>query len=79
MSNIEKYANVFISVFDVDRGALNESFNFKDVEEWNSIMHITLVNELEAAFDVMFETEDILHFGGYKNGIEILKKYGVEF
>ena len=79
MSNREKYAQIFKNIFDVDESALNENFNFKDVESWDSLTHLTLISELEFAFDVMFETEDILHYGGYLNGIEILKKYGVEF
>ncbi len=79
MSNIEKYNNVFKDVFRVDENELNENYNFKDVDSWDSLIHLTLISELEAAFDVMFETEDILHFGGYLNGIEILKSYGISF
>lgn len=79
MSNKEQYAQIFKDIFGVDDGELNENFNFKDVEKWDSLTHLTLISELEAAFDVMFETDDILHFGGYLNGIEILKRYGVEF
>lgn len=79
MSNKEQYVQIFKDIFGVDDNDLNESFNFKDVEEWDSFTHLTLISELEAAFDVMFETEDILHYGGYMNGIEILKRYGVEF
>ena len=79
MSNTEKYRQVFVTVFGVDERALNEGFTFKDVEAWDSLSHLTLISELEDAFDVMFETDDILHFGGFLNGMEILKNYGVEF
>ena len=79
MSNKEKYADIFKQVFHVEESDLNEGFTFKEVESWDSLTHLTLIDELEASFDVMFETEDILHYGSYLNGIEILKKYGVEF
>lgn len=79
MSNKEKYQDIFMSIFNVDAEELNETFNFKDVAEWDSMTHLTLISELEDAFDVMFETEDILHFGGYNNGMKILTRYGVEF
>lgn len=79
MSNKEKYQDIFMSIFNVDAEALNETFNFKDIAEWDSMTHLTLISELEDAFDVMFETEDILHFGGYNNGMKILTRYGVEF
>lgn len=78
MDNKQKYIDVFKTIFEVSEDKLDNSFNFKDVEEWDSLRHMTLISELEDAFDVMFETEDILHFGGFMNGIEILKRYGVE-
>lgn len=77
--NTKKYNDIFISVFDIKESELDESFNFKDIKKWDSLAHMTLIGELEEAFDVLFETEDILHFGGYENGKEILKRYGVEF
>lgn len=79
MSNNEKYTQVFMDVFDAGKNELDENFNFKNIERWDSLTHLTLISELENAFDVMFETEDILHFGGFMNGMKILKKYGVEF
>lgn len=79
MSNKEKYTNVFMSIFGMEKDKLNEGFNFKDIDSWDSFTHLTLIGELEDAFDVMFESEDILHFGGYLNGMEILKKYGIDF
>ena len=79
MNNLEKYNQAFINTFEVGVEDLDEHFNFSDVEAWNSIAHLTLIAELEDAFDIIFDTEDILHFGGYLNGIEILKRYGVDF
>ena len=58
---------------------LNETFNFNDVATWDSLTHLTLISELEETFGVMFETEDILHFGGFENGMKILARYGVNF
>lgn len=79
MNNLETYNQVFKDVFFVSENELNESFTFKNIEAWDSMTHLTLISELESAFDVMFETDDILHFGGYMNGMEILKRYGVKF
>lgn len=79
MTAIEKYNNIFMDIFSVEASALNEHFTFKEVENWDSMSHLSLITELEDAFDVMFETEDIIHYGSYLNGLEILKKYGVSF
>lgn len=79
MSNLSTYKNVFQNVFGVDAESLNETFTFSSIEKWDSLTHLTLISELETAFNVMFETEDILQFGGFLNGIEILKRYGIDF
>ncbi len=79
MNNETKYQNVFMDVFGVDPEELTDAFTFSSVDAWDSYTHLTLISELEDAFDVMFESEDILHFGGYENGKAILARYGVEF
>lgn len=78
MSNLEKYNEVFCKVLNVQADLLNDSFTFKSVPQWDSVAHLTLISELEEAFDVFFDSEDILHYGSYENGKKILEKYGVE-
>lgn len=78
MNNFDKYKTIFIELFNVDESELNDGFTFEKIEKWDSLTHLTLIDELEVGFDVMFETEDILNFGGFSNGIEILRKYGVD-
>ncbi len=78
MTNLEKYAQIFCDVLSVPADALGESFTFRDVPQWDSVAHLTLISELEEAFDVMFDSEDILHYGSYENGKKILARYGVD-
>lgn len=79
MTNIKRYNKVFIEVFGCEESELTDEYTFANVEKWDSFAHLSLISELEDAFDVMFETDDILHFGGYENGKKILSRYGVEF
>lgn len=79
MDSLKKYNAVFCETFGVDESALNESFTFRGVEGWDSVVHLSLISELEDTFDILFDADDILHYGSYLNGIDILKKYGVEF
>lgn len=78
MNSLEKYNKVFTTVLGVPETALNDSFTFKDVPQWDSVAHLSLITELEDAFDVMFESEDILHYGSYENGKKILTKMGID-
>lgn len=79
MTKAETYRAVFEEIFKIEKGELNENFNFNNVEVWDSLTHLSLITALEDAFGVMFETDDILRFGGYMNGMKILEKYGVDF
>ena len=76
--NLNKYDECFIKVLDVKKEDLNEEFTFNNIDNWDSLAHLNLIGELEDAFGIMFETEDIIHFGGYDNGKIILGKYGVK-
>lgn len=78
MSNLEKYNKVFMEVLNARPEQLNESFTFRDVPQWDSVAHLSLISELEDVFDVMFDSEDILHYGSYENGKKILGRMGVE-
>lgn len=78
MTNKEKYDNVFIENLDVKEEQL-AVLKYQDVPQWDSVGHMGLISELEDAFDIQFETDDIVDFNSYQKGMEILAKYGVEF
>ena len=79
MNKKNLYIKVFKEIFEVEEEVLNEDFTFEKVSKWDSLTHLSLITALEDSFDVMFETNDILHFGGFLNGMKILEKYGVDF
>ncbi|WP_026653791.1 acyl carrier protein [Butyrivibrio proteoclasticus] len=76
MNNREKYNNAFIESLDVEESQL-AGLKYQDVPAWDSVGHMGLVSEIEDAFDIQFETDDIVDFNSYEKGIEILKKYSV--
>ena len=78
MTNKEKYNNVFVENLDVTEDQL-ANLKYQDVPTWDSVGHMGLVSELEDAFDIQFETDDIVDFNSYAKGMEILAKYDVEF
>ena len=50
---------------------------YQSVQQWDSIGHMGMVAALEEAFDIMMETDDIIDFGSYNKGVELLAKYNV--
>ena len=77
MSNIEKYRNPFVESLSINLKDLKEDLKYNDIPEWDSIGHMTLISNLEDAFEINIETDDIVDFSSYKKGLEILKKYKV--
>tara|TARA_B100000282_G_C31327858_1_gene307530 strand:+ start:57 stop:299 length:243 start_codon:yes stop_codon:yes gene_type:complete len=78
MSNIENYSKVFKSALNLDNSKFSEEIKYNEVDEWDSIGHMTLISALEEEYKITFETDDIIDFSSFKKGIEILKKYKVE-
>tara|TARA_B110000196_G_scaffold271917_1_gene247577 strand:+ start:300 stop:539 length:240 start_codon:yes stop_codon:yes gene_type:complete len=79
MTNIENYKQIFIESLSIDTKKFNEEIKYNEVEEWDSIGHMTLISGLEEGFNISLETDDIVEFSSYKKGIEILKKYKITF
>ena len=59
-----KLNEVFCDVFDDESIVVTEETTASDIEEWDSLMHITLISEVEDVFGVKFEMKDII---GMKN------------
>ena len=78
MSNLEKYTQVFTELFGKSADEVKK-LHYQDIPEWDSVGHMTLVSQLEDTFDIMMETEDIIDFESYEKGLDILKKYHVDF
>lgn len=78
MSNKDKYNQAFVEAFSLEDSGVSDDLAYSEIEEWDSIGHMALMAELEDAFDIAMETDDIVEFADYKKGIEILAKYGVE-
>ena len=77
MTNKEKYTKTFIEALSIEKDKFKETIKYNDVDEWDSIGHMTLMSALEDAFKISIETDDIIDFSSYNEGIKILKKYEV--
>ena len=78
MSAVEKYSKIFKDALNISDNKFNENIKYNEIEEWDSIAHMTLVAALEEEYKVTLETDDIIDFSGFEKGKEILNNYGVE-
>ena len=59
-----KLKSVFQKVFEENDITITREMTAQDVEKWDSLRHIQLINEVESAFRVKFKLREIM---GMKN------------
>lgn len=60
----ERLNTVFREVFDDDNILLNESTTSDDIEDWDSLEHINLIEAVEHEFNLRFKMKEV---SGMKN------------
>lgn len=65
----EKMAEICRDVFDDDSLVVTQLTTAADVEGWDSLTHLSLINELEQSFEVAFTLDEV---AGSKNLGELL-------
>ena len=78
MSTAIKYSEIFKTALNIGDDKLNENLKYNEIEEWDSIAHMTLVAALEEEYKITLETDYIIDFSTFKKGMEILNKYNVK-
>ncbi|MET3814430.1 acyl carrier protein [Pantoea sp. UYEF8] len=76
MESIALYNKAFLDIFMLAEKDL-VTLKYHDVPEWDSVGHMMLITAIEEAFDIMFDTEDIIGFSSWEKGKLILAKYDV--
>ncbi len=67
---LERVNEVFREVFDNEELTVCGETTAKDVEGWDSLMHVTLIINIEKAFGVRFTPSEI---AGLKNVAELIQ------
>jgi acyl carrier protein len=79
MTNQEKLANAFSTSLGIPLDQVQDGLTYATIKEWDSIGHMALVAELESAFGIVLEIDDIIAMSSVAKSREILGKYGVAF
>lgn len=77
MTNLEKYNEAYLMNFKISKDDL-PTLEYQGIFEWDSVGHMDLIADLEAAFGIHLDTKDVLRLTSYEKGKSILAEYGVE-
>ena len=69
----EKLNEVFSDVFD-EEIVVNEKTTAADIEDWDSLTHITLISEVEDTFGMKFSMKDVLGMQNVGEMADIIEK-----
>lgn len=74
-----KLESIFKEALELDEDIVVENLVYNTIAQWDSIGHMTLIAEIEEAYDIMLDTDDVLDMSSFSKAKEILEKYDVVF
>ena len=69
-----KLNEVFHDVFDNNDIVVTEQTNANDIEEWDSLIHITLISAVEDEFDVSFDMKTVVSMKNVGDMIDAIEE-----
>lgn len=69
----EELQEIFREVFFDDAIELFDEMTSDDVEDWDSLSHISLISEIEKHFNIEFTTDEIMHTKNVGEFIKIIE------
>lgn len=69
----EKLRKIITKVLLLEESEVHDDISQNDIESWDSLAHLFLINEVESAFKIVFSDEeviDITTIGALKKALE---------
>lgn len=76
MTTIEQLQPIFRSVFEDDDLIVTREMSANDVENWDSLNHITLIVEIEMYTGLTLTTEDLINLANVGDFVDMLESKG---
>ena len=68
----ERLNAVFADVFDDEELTVNDETTAADVEGWDSLVHITLIDAVEEEFDISFDMKTIVKLKNVGEMVDVI-------
>jgi acyl carrier protein len=78
MSALQQLNEVVSKALSVSPETITDDLEYQSIPEWDSMTHLVLVGELEQAYGIAIEMDDVLEMGSVGKIRTLLKKYQVE-
>lgn len=71
---LKRINEIFCDVFDEDDIVIDEKTNSGDIEDWDSLTNITLINLIETTFSIRFTVDEITEMKNVGEMMDIIQK-----
>ena len=71
-----RVAEVFQDVFNDDELVISRSTTAKDVADWDSVMHVSLIIRIEKAFGIRFSSTEVANLQNVGELIDLVEAKG---
>ena len=73
---MSKLIDCFVQTFSIDASLVTEKLAYQSIPQWDSVGHMALVVEIENAFNITLDTDDIIGMSDVAHIVAILQKHG---
>lgn len=74
---IERLKNAFTQSLNLPPGTDFEGLAYGSTQGWDSVAHMALVAEIEAAFDIMLSTDDVIGMSSFAVAKDTVARHGI--
>lgn len=79
MTTQEQLTDAFSDALMIDKTAITDELKYQSIPAWDSISHMILITNLEAAFDVSLTTNEVIGLSSVAEAKKILQNHGINF
>ncbi|BCJ77260.1 acyl carrier protein [Catellatospora sp. IY07-71] len=74
----ERLRTVFADALQLPPGTDVDHLKYRDIEQWDSLGHMTLVAAIEDEFGVQLDTDQVIDLSSFKVAADMLRDAGVD-
>jgi acyl carrier protein len=78
MNTTQTLHDIIAAALSIPAEQVTDDLSYQSIPEWDSVSHIYLITELEAAFNITIDTDEVLEMSSVEQVKETLRKHNIE-
>lgn len=78
MNTTQTLHDIIATALSIPAEQVTDDLSYQSIPEWDSVSHIYLITELEAAFNITIDTDEVLEMSSVEQVKETLRKHNIE-